>query len=127
VHLASFASISAITWCPVHDALSTLHCCWLQLGNPLYLWQLWDHEVRQQRRCLARHNQMVTDKVQQLRRHPPAPHTIAGKCSPCSSVALVLILQLQSALVRRCPGEWSRLEASHGAGAGVCGMRFYLS
>jgi hypothetical protein len=57
--------------------------CWLcdlllQFNNPFHLWMLWDPEVREQRRCLARHNQMMGEKVRQLRKTPPAPHTIAG-------------------------------------------------
>lgn len=50
----------------------------LQLDNPLHLWQLWDPEVRLQRRCLARNNALMGQKVQALRTNPPAPHTIAG-------------------------------------------------
>jgi hypothetical protein len=54
--------------------------CWhlLQLDNPLHLYRLWDPEVRLQRRCLARNIAIMGEKVQALRKNPPAPHTIAG-------------------------------------------------
>jgi hypothetical protein len=57
----------------------------LQLDNPLHLWQLWDPEVRLQRRCLARNNALMGEKVQALRKNPPAPHTIVGEpiCRQC--------------------------------------------
>jgi hypothetical protein len=53
----------------------------LQFNNPFHLWRLWDPEVRLQRRCLARHDALVGQKVRQLRKRPPAPHTIGGRCS----------------------------------------------
>lgn len=51
----------------------------MQFVNPFHLWQLWDPEIRTQRRCLARHNELMGQKVTRLRTHPPEPHTIAGK------------------------------------------------
>lgn len=50
----------------------------LQLDNPLHLYRLWDPEVRFQRKCLARTEELMAGKVQALRKNPPAPHTIAG-------------------------------------------------
>jgi hypothetical protein len=56
-------------------------CCFvLQVANPVHLWKLWDPEVRLQRRCLARNNSIMAEKVQALRKTPPAAHTIAGEC-----------------------------------------------
>lgn len=53
----------------------------MQFVNPYHLWQLWSPAVRHQRYCLARHNQLIGDKVRRLMKEPPAPHTIAG--TPC--------------------------------------------
>lgn len=51
----------------------------LQTNNPLHLWRVWEPEVRLQRRCLARNNILMGEKVRALRKNPPAPHTIAGE------------------------------------------------
>lgn len=53
-------------------------CLHAQFNNPFHLWMLWDPEVRHQRRCLAKHDALMGQKVQALRKNPPAPHTIAG-------------------------------------------------
>lgn len=58
--------------------------CGLQIVNPLHMWQLWDPEVRHQRKCLAKHNLLMGEKVKRLRENPPAPHTIAGMYCTCS-------------------------------------------
>lgn len=58
--------------------LSTLPTPVMQFVNPYHLWMLWDPEVRFQRRCLARHNEIISEAVTRLRRNPPASHTIAG-------------------------------------------------
>jgi hypothetical protein len=63
-------------------AVSVVLCMLLlpQFNNPLHLWQLWDPEIRQQRRCIAQHDALMSQKVHRLRKDPPAPHTIAGVC-----------------------------------------------
>jgi cell division inhibitor SulA len=54
----------------------------LQMNSPIYKWQLWDPEVRYTRRCMARHNELIREKVERLRAAPPAAHTIAGTQKP---------------------------------------------
>jgi hypothetical protein len=60
--------------------------CLLQMNNPLHLWKLWDPEVRHQRRCFAGNDAIMVQKIQRLRKVPPAAHTIAGEQSRQSSV-----------------------------------------
>lgn len=60
--------------------------CLLQMNNPLHLWKLWDPEVRYQRRCFAGNDAIMAQKIQRLRKNPPAAHTIAGERSRQSSV-----------------------------------------
>lgn len=70
-------------FCPGRIRLQSACAVLLQFNNPFHLWMLWDPEVRQQRCCLARHNQMMGEKVMQFRKNPPAPHTIAGTARGC--------------------------------------------
>lgn len=53
---------------------------WLQVTNPLYLWQLWRSDARYARQCFARHDSMMNDKVAALLKLPPPEYTIAGTC-----------------------------------------------
>jgi hypothetical protein len=91
--------------------------CWLcglllQFNNPFHLWLLWDPEVREQRRCLARHNQMMGEKVRQLRKTPPAPHTIAGTSSfMVCNLTLLQVLRLGCATT-----SWGLLGGVLGSG-----------
>lgn len=64
--------------CQVYCVCAATALSLLQFLNPYHLWMIWDPAVRHQGRCLARHNQLITDKVARLISKPPAAHTIAG-------------------------------------------------
>lgn len=50
----------------------------LQVNNPLYLYQrFWNKKVAFEYRCLDKHNDLMTQKVQDLIKAPPADYTIA--------------------------------------------------
>jgi hypothetical protein len=83
---APFANVPAIHMCA---------CVMLQMSDPIYMYRLWDPEVRYARRCLSRHNNMMMNKVKHLREQPPAPHTIAGQCGVCRPSRLKPLSQLR--------------------------------
>lgn len=80
-HLLYGEDLRGVTWEP-SEYLSVLYPVLKAeaalFNNPLHLWQLWDPEIRQQRRCIAQHDALMTQKVHRLRKDPPAPHTIAA-------------------------------------------------
>ncbi|KAF6250905.1 cytochrome P450 [Scenedesmus sp. NREL 46B-D3] len=48
------------------------------INNPLHLWQLWRSDVRLQRSCLAKHNDIMNKKMDRIMAQPPPDYTVAA-------------------------------------------------